>query len=49
MIRTILITLTLLLYLVLLLPVLGIEWIYHKINPEKADYQQLHMVQAAFA
>ena len=48
MIRTILIALTLFLYLVLLLPVLGIEWIYHKINPEKADYQQLHMVQAAF-
>ena len=48
MIRTILITLTLFLYLVLLLPVLGIEWIYHKINPEKADYQQLRMVQAAF-
>ena len=48
MIRTILIALTLFLYLVLLLPVLGIEWIYHKINPEKADYQQLRMVQAAF-
>ena len=48
MIRTILIALTLFLYLVLLLPALGIEWIYHKINPEKADYQQLRMVQAAF-
>ena len=48
MIRTILIALTLFLYLVLLLPVLGIEWIYHKSNPEKADYQQLRMVQAAF-
>ena len=48
MIRTILIALTLFLYLVLLLPVLGLEWIYHKINPEKADYQQLRMVQAAF-
>ena len=48
MIRTILIALTLFLYRVLLLPVLGIEWIYHKINPEKADYQQLRMVQAAF-
>lgn len=48
MIRTILIALTLFLYLVLLLPVLGIEWIYHKINPEKADYQQLRMIQAAF-
>ena len=48
MIRTILIALTLFLYLMLLLPVLGIEWIYHKINPEKADYQQLRMVQAAF-
>ena len=48
MIRTILIALTLFLYLVLLLPVLGIEWIYHKINPEKADYQQLRIVQAAF-
>ncbi len=48
MIRTILIALTLFLYLVLLLPILGIEWIYHKINPEKADYQQLRMVQAAF-
>lgn len=36
------------LYLILGIPVLGFEWIYRKINREKADYQTLRMVQWGF-
>ncbi len=35
-------------YLIFLIPVLIFEWFYRKSNPERADYQQLHCVQAAF-
>ncbi|MCI5481829.1 MAG: 1-acyl-sn-glycerol-3-phosphate acyltransferase [Lachnospiraceae bacterium] len=48
MIRFLLVLLILIGYLVLLIPVLIAEWIYHKFNPQRADYQQLRMVQAAF-
>ena len=48
MIRFLLVLLILIGYLVLLIPVLSAEWIYHKFNPQRADYQQLRMVQAAF-
>ncbi len=48
MLRFILVALLVIGYLVLLIPVLIAEWIYHKFNPEKADYQQLRMVQGAF-
>lgn len=35
-------------FLIVFIPVLIAEWIYRRFNPEKADYQQLHMVQGAF-
>lgn len=35
-------------YLILGIPVLGIEWIIGKFNKEAADYQSLRMVQWAF-
>lgn len=46
--RTILIVLFVLLYLILGLPVLGIEWIISKFNRPAADISQLRMVQWAF-
>ena len=48
MFRFILVVITLFLYLILGIPVLGIEWIISKFNQEAADYQCLRMVQAAF-
>ena len=48
MIRFLLVLLILIGYLVLLIPVLIAEWVYHKFNPQRSDYQQLRMVQAAF-
>ena len=35
-------------YLIFLIPVLAFEWVYRKVNPQRADEQQLHCVQAAF-
>lgn len=48
MIRFLVCCLYLALYLILGIPVLGIEWLYSKINKEKADIQQLRMVQWGF-
>ena len=48
MFRFILVVITLFLYLILGIPVLGTEWIISKFNQEAADYQCLRMVQAAF-
>lgn len=48
MIKFICVVLFLFLYLVLGIPVLGIEWIIGKFNKEKEDYQCLRMVQWAF-
>ncbi len=48
MIRFILVTLTLLLYLILGIPVLLIEWVISKWNPHFRDISCLRMVQAAF-
>ena len=46
--RTILVILFVLLYLILGLPVLGVEWIISKFNRPAADISQLRMVQWAF-
>ena len=46
--RTILVAIFLLFYFLLGLPVLGVEWIYAKINKEKAELHQLRIVQWAF-
>lgn len=35
-------------FLIIFIPVLIAEWIYRRFNAEKADYQQLRMVQGAF-
>lgn len=48
MLRFITIAIILFLYLLLGIPVLGIEWIIGKFNKEKEDYQCLRMVQNAF-
>lgn len=48
MLRFIISALFLGLYLILGIPVLGYEWILGKLNKEKADIQQLHMVQWGF-
>ncbi len=48
MLRFLLIILILFLYLLLGIPVLGVEWIIGKFNKEAEDYQCLRMVQAAF-
>ena len=48
MIRFLTIAVILFLYLLLGIPVLGIEWIIGKFNREKSDYQCLRMVQGAF-
>lgn len=48
MIKFILIALILFLYLLLGIPVLGVEWLLGRFNKEKADYQSLRMVQWAF-
>ncbi len=48
MIRFLVIAAILFLYLLLGIPVLGIEWAIGKFNKEKEDYQCLRMVQKAF-
>ena len=48
MIRFIIIVIILFLYLILGIPVLGIEWLTGKFNKQAEDYQCLRMVQKAF-
>lgn len=48
MIRIILVVLFVLLYLLIGIPVLAVEWIISKFNPYAADISQLRMVQWAF-
>ena len=48
MIRLLLVALVLLLYLILGIPVLFIEWLIGKWNPHFRDISSLRMVQAAF-
>ena len=48
MIRFILVMLILFLYLILGIPVLGVEWLIGKCKKETSDYQCLRMVQWAF-
>jgi len=48
MIRFIIVVIILLGYLVLLIPVLGIEWIIGKFNPRARDISSLRMVQGVF-
>ncbi|MGN0342572.1 MAG: lysophospholipid acyltransferase family protein [Roseburia sp.] len=48
MIRTIFVLLFVLLYLILGIPVLGVEWIIRKFNRRVADLSSLRMVQWAF-
>lgn len=48
MIRIILALLFLILYLIIGIPVLGVEWIIGKFNKQAADISQLRMVQWAF-
>ena len=45
MIRFIIIVIILFLYLILGIPVLGIEWLIGKFNKQAEDYQCLRMVQ----
>ena len=48
MLRAILALLFAILYLIIGIPVLGIEWIISKFNRKAADISQLRMVQWAF-
>ena len=48
MIRLILIATILILYLIIGIPVLLIEWVIGKFNPRARDISSLRMVQAAF-
>lgn len=48
MIRILLVVLFVLLYLIIGIPVLAVEWIIGKFNPYAADISQLRMVQWAF-
>lgn len=48
MLRFIIVALFLFLFLVLGIPVLGIEWIIGKFNKKSSDYQSLRLVQWAF-
>lgn len=48
MIKLILIAVILFLYLLLGIPVLGVEWLIARFDKERADYQSLRMVQRAF-
>lgn len=48
MLRFLCIVIMLFLYLLLFIPVLGIEWIIRKFHREAADYQCLRLVQWAF-
>ena len=49
MLRFILVILFLTLYLIIGIPILGIEWIISKFHPYAAEISQLRMVQWAFA
>lgn len=48
MLRVLLALLFVILFLILGIPVLGVEWVIHKMNPKAADISQLRMVQWAF-
>lgn len=48
MLRFLCIAIMLFLYLLVFIPVLGIEWIYGKFNKERADYHCLRLVQYTF-
>ena len=48
MLRFILVILFLTLYLIIGIPILGIEWIISKFHPYAAEISQLRMVQWAF-
>ena len=48
MIRTLIIVIIVLAYLILGIPVLLIEWVIGKFNPRAKDYSCLRLVQAAF-
>ena len=48
MIRLILTLVFVILYLIIGIPVLGVEWIIAKYNKKAADISQLRMVQWAF-
>ena len=48
MIRVILALLFLILFLILSLPVLGVEWILRKYKPHESDLRQLRLIQWAF-
>lgn len=48
MLRVLLALLFVILFLLLGIPVLGVEWVIHKMNPKAADISQLRMVQWAF-
>lgn len=48
MIRFLLVASSVILFLVLFIPVLVIEWIIGKFNKEKKDYSSLRIVQNAF-
>lgn len=48
MIRLVLVVLFVLLYLIITIPVLGVEYLIGKVNPHAADISQLRMVQWAF-
>ena len=48
MIRTLIIVIIVLAYLILGIPVLPIEWVIGKFNPRAKDYSCLRLVQAAF-
>ena len=49
MIRFIIIVIILFLYLILGIPVLGIEWLTGKFNKQAEDYQCLRMLNNAFS
>lgn len=48
MLRIILVSSFLILYLILGIPILFVEWVIGKFNPKAADFSQLRMVQYAF-
>ena len=48
MLRALLALLFVILYLIVGIPILGVEWIIHKFNSKAADISQLRMVQWAF-
>ena len=48
MIRLILVSVFLILFLILSVPIMGLEWILRKYNPHAADLSSLRVVQWAF-